>query len=40
MIADLHVHTEFSCDSEADMEQYVKQAINKKMHINLFYGAC
>ena len=36
MIADLHVHTEFSCDSEADMEQYVKQAINKKMHIICF----
>lgn len=36
MITDLHVHTEFSCDSEADMEQYVKQAINKKMHTICF----
>lgn len=26
MITDLHIHTEFSCDCEADMEQYVKQA--------------
>lgn len=32
MIADFHVHTEFSCDSEADMEKYIKEAIIKKMH--------
>lgn len=25
---DLHVHTEYSCDSDADMELYVKQAID------------
>lgn len=24
LIIDLHVYTEFSCDSEADMEAYVK----------------
>jgi len=36
MIADLHVHTEYSCDSEADMEQYVKQAITKEMRIICF----
>ncbi len=27
MKADLHIHTAFSCDSEADVEQYIKQAI-------------
>ena len=32
MVADLHVHTEFSCDSEADMEQYVRQAMAKNVH--------
>jgi|GEM_PF-5856649 len=36
MIADLHVHTEYSCDSEADMEQYVKQAISKEMSVICF----
>lgn len=36
MITDFHVHTEFSCDSEADMEQYIKQAMDKKMHIICF----
>ncbi len=29
MIADLHVHTKFSCDSEAEMEQYAKKALEK-----------
>ena len=29
MRTDLHIHTEFSCDSEADMEQYILKAINE-----------
>lgn len=29
MIADLHVHTQFSCDSDAVMEDYCKRAISK-----------
>ena len=29
MYIDLHVHTEFSCDSEAQMEQYAEQAVTK-----------
>lgn len=33
MIADMHVHTAFSCDSEADMEQYVEHAQKKNYHI-------
>lgn len=36
MITDLHIHTEFSCDSEADMEQYVKQAIERGMQALCF----
>jgi len=36
MKADLHVHTEFSCDSEADIEKYVKQAIDMKMQMICF----
>lgn len=36
MITDFHIHTEFSCDSEADMEQYIKQAMNQKMHMICF----
>lgn len=36
MITDFHIHTEFSCDSEADMERYVKQAMNQKMHMICF----
>lgn len=31
MTVDLHVHTEFSCDSEADMQDYIKTAIQNKM---------
>ena len=31
MIADLHMHTEFSCDSDADMEASVRHAIEKKL---------
>ncbi|MDE6567025.1 MAG: PHP domain-containing protein [Lachnospiraceae bacterium] len=33
MWADLHIHTEYSCDSEAKIEEYVKQAtaINLQM---------
>lgn len=31
MFTDFHIHTEFSCDSEADMETYVQQAIEKQM---------
>lgn len=30
MIADMHVHTAFSCDSEADMEQYVNMPFIRK----------
>ena len=29
MYVDLHVHTEFSCDSEAKMEQYAEAALTK-----------
>lgn len=36
MYADLHIHTAFSCDSDADMEQYVVQAIDKKMQMICF----
>ena len=36
MKADLHVHTEFSCDSEADIEKYVKRAIDMKMQMICF----
>ena len=28
---DLHIHTKFSCDSEAEMEEYVENAVNKGM---------
>ena len=35
-IIDLHVHTEFSCDSEAKMEQYIEQACNKNMQVICF----
>ncbi|MBE6890625.1 MAG: histidinol-phosphatase HisJ family protein [Ruminococcaceae bacterium] len=31
MISDFHVHTTFSADSKADMEEYVKRAISKKI---------
>lgn len=33
---DLHVHTELSCDSEADMELYVQKAINLGMEVLCF----
>ncbi len=33
---DFHVHTALSCDSEADMEEYVKQAIVKKINAVCF----
>lgn len=36
MTADLHVHTEFSCDSDADMEQYVKRAMERNIHTICF----
>lgn len=36
MYADLHIHTAFSCDSDADMEQYVARAIEKKMQMICF----
>lgn len=35
MIADMHVHTAFSCDSEADMEQYVEHAQEKKKNYHI-----
>ncbi len=31
MRADLHVHTRFSCDSEAQMCEYLRQAEEKKV---------
>ena len=37
MKTDYHIHTEFSCDSEAKMEQYVKQALARD---TLLYGPC
>ena len=36
MRADLHIHTKYSCDSEAEIEQYVKQAIDIKMQMICF----
>ena len=36
MYADLHIHTAFSCDSDADMEQCVSHAIDKKMQMICF----
>ena len=35
-ISDLHIHTEFSCDSEADMEQYILKAINENVQAICF----
>lgn len=29
---DLHIHTKFSCDSEAEMKEYIENAINKGMN--------
>lgn len=31
MITDLHIHTKFSCDSEAEPEEYIKHAISKNI---------
>ena len=36
MKTDYHIHTEFSCDSEAKMEQYVKQALEREIRILCF----
>jgi len=36
MIADLHVHTEISCDSEAEMEQYVIHGIRSGVNMISF----
>lgn len=36
MKADLHIHTAFSCDSEADMEQYAKKALGMQMQMLCF----
>lgn len=36
MITDMHIHTEFSCDSEADMEQYILKALNENMQVLCF----
>lgn len=36
MITDLHIHTHFSCDSEADMEAYVKAAVDQNVHVICF----
>lgn len=32
MINDFHVHTEFSCDSQADLEEYIKTALLYNMN--------
>lgn len=36
MITDLHIHTEFSCDSEADMEAYVRAAVDQNVNVICF----
>lgn len=36
MRADLHIHTKYSCDSEAEIEQYIKQAIDLNMWMICF----
>ena len=36
MKIDLHIHTECSCDSEANMEQYILQGIRKKVEVICF----
>ncbi|MCM1182014.1 MAG: histidinol-phosphatase HisJ family protein [Roseburia sp.] len=36
MTVDLHVHTEFSCDSEADMEAYAQSAIDRNVDVVCF----
>lgn len=36
MNTDLHIHTQFSCDSEADMELYVKKAIEDNIQAICF----
>ncbi len=36
MITDLHIHTEFSCNSEADMEQYILKAIHENVQAICF----
>lgn len=29
---DLHIHTKFSCDSDAEMKEYIENAIHKGMN--------
>lgn len=36
MIIDLHIHTEFSCDSEADMQEYLINGIQQNMNAVCF----
>lgn len=36
MITDLHIHTEFSCDSETDMQKYLINGIQQKMNAVCF----
>ena len=36
MKTDYHIHTEFSCDSEAKMENYVKQALERDIRMLCF----
>ena len=36
MRADLHVHTKYSCDSEAEMEQYIRQAMDADVQMICF----
>ena len=36
MKIDYHIHTEFSCDSEAKMENYVKQALERDIRMLCF----
>lgn len=36
MKIDYHIHTEFSCDSEAKMETYTKQALERDIRMLCF----
>lgn len=36
MNTDLHIHTQFSCDSDANMEEYTKKAIENNIQLRSF----
>ena len=36
MRADFHIHTQYSCDADANIEDYVKQAIQSGMDMICF----